>query len=172
MIASQQKMEERIVEKLDDDEKRIISDPAYGARALLERKEIKAGTYWTPLEELYEPTEASFEGGYQKMCLRMTNKKWKRPKRYEHIMNDLKSLIAAGTKADDISVHSAKDSKSSGSSGSNTQGKPKDRVELFFNSIQKKSKTYHDCLGGSYHPRAQVSLRPQIWYNGSNNYRV
>ena len=140
---------------------------------------IKDGSYWTPLEELYEPTKDSYEGGFEKICLRMTEE-WIRPRMYEHILNDLKALVESNVKADDISVHSASTKNSDGTSSSvgsnagsnsnasnsnsnsnNTPRKQKDLVALFKAATPKRLRASPDCLGGPIGNKGHIIPAPK-----------
>jgi ubiquitin-protein ligase len=67
---------------------------------------INKGTYWTPLEKLYEPKAESYENGYKAICLRMTNTEWQRPQDYQHIIDDLRAEVQQNDTASDISMNS------------------------------------------------------------------
>jgi len=163
------------MEELSAEQQRIVgsisseADREFAIEQFLKTNKIADGSYWTPLEELYEPTEEPYEGGYKNICLRMTHE-WDRPINYKHIVSDLKDLVASDIKADEISVHSASTKNSDRSSGvgggSNSSNntppkKSKDLVEVFLTTTLKRMRITPYCLGGASGNKCHIIPAPK-----------
>lgn len=140
--------QEEILEKLPEDAR------ANARAKFLQEEQVKDGTFWTPLEELYTPSPAPFQNGYRDICLRMTNEEWERPQDYEYIVSDLKAQAEKSDVAvDDISLHSASTKNSERSAASSerktdsTTPKPKNLV-LGIKAKESVQRGRQDCLGG------------------------
>jgi hypothetical protein len=84
-----------------------------------ENNQRAKGTYWTRLEQLYDIVEVPFENGYNDICLRMTDAEWKRPIKYDIIVEDLKKHATLSW--EEISLETA--GSASGNSSSQNSAK-------------------------------------------------
>lgn len=128
--------------------------------------QLRDGTFWTPLEELYKPSSAPFENGYKAICLRMVDKEWNRPQDYQYIVDDLKNQAIKSTNVDDISLHSAS-TNISGRSAVSAERKTGSKAPKSKNlvKITKPKESFdrggRDCLGGDLGNKGHLIPAPK-----------
>lgn len=155
-----EKWQEDILNKLPE------ADREAARGKFLEEEQLNDGTFWTPLEELYEPLPAPFENGYKAICLRMENDEWERPQDYQYIVDDLKAQAEESVVVHDISLHSASTNnseRSAVSSERNTDSNTPKQKNRVVRTKPKESveRQRSDCLGGDLGNKGHIIPKPK-----------